>query len=98
LKEDLPDLKFDPDATHEESFPDDGYMTDRAECSCGWRSTSYWDGDDLAHDDWVRHTKGIHVYVVEGKGYDCKCRPDCEETFKTVEIRRLEKKLEDLRG
>ena len=96
VKEDLPDLKFDPYAQHEEIY-DGGYMVDWVRCSCGWRSNSYWDGDDLAHDEWVKHEHGIHVYVLEGTGYDCMCRVDCEETFKSVEIRRLEKRLEELR-
>lgn len=92
----MPDLLFDPDVNHAEHLSG-GYMTDWVECSCGWRSNSFWDGDDLAHDEWVKHKAGIHVYVLKGEGYGCGCRLECEETFKSMRVRELEEELEELK-
>ncbi len=30
-------------------------MDDTCVCTCGWRSRTYWDGDDLAYQEWVKH-------------------------------------------
>ncbi len=32
----------------------DGFC-DLVRCSCGWKSTEYWDGLEYAWDNWVKH-------------------------------------------
>lgn len=39
---------------HTPSTKGEGF-SDWVECSCGWRSHSYWDGVDFAMDEWKRH-------------------------------------------
>lgn len=38
---------------------------DQAQCSCGWTGNGYWDGADLAYDEWIRHANGEDVKVFE---------------------------------
>ena len=35
------------------------YMKDQCLCSCGWASTTYWDGAEYAFDEWIKHVKKI---------------------------------------
>jgi hypothetical protein len=37
-----------------------GSLLDQAKCSCGWESQTYFDGQEYAHADWVRHAKAAH--------------------------------------
>jgi hypothetical protein len=30
-------------------------LSDHCECSCGWKSPGYWDGQEYAFDDWQKH-------------------------------------------
>lgn len=32
---------------------------DQGACSCGWRGKGYWDGADLAYDDWMKHIEAV---------------------------------------
>lgn len=32
-------------------------MSDRCVCLCGWQGTWFWDGEDLAWDEWAEHAK-----------------------------------------
>ena len=34
-------------------------LDDSYHCSCGWKSKPYWDGADLAHNDWLEHIKAL---------------------------------------
>jgi hypothetical protein len=34
-------------------------MTDVALCECGWISRGYWDGRDLALDEWDEHLENV---------------------------------------
>ena len=34
-------------------------LSDQYECSCGWKSSGYWDGSEWAWDEWIKHAKGI---------------------------------------
>lgn len=42
---------------HEFKWLDAGFMLDQAECSCGWRSQVYFDGDVYAWHEWKNHVK-----------------------------------------
>lgn len=33
------------------------HMVDQYECSCGWKSASYWDGAEWAYDEWLEHVE-----------------------------------------
>ena len=35
------------------------YMIDQCLCSCGWKSTTYWDGPEYAFNEWIEHAKKI---------------------------------------
>ena len=39
-------------------------MDDTCVCSCGWKSNTYWDGNDLAYADWVTHIKERGAIVI----------------------------------
>lgn len=39
------------------TYKGDGGHGDRYECSCGWESNTYWDGDHWAWQEWVDHIK-----------------------------------------
>ncbi len=30
-------------------------MLDELQCTCGWKSKPYWDGADIAWDEWIEH-------------------------------------------
>lgn len=34
-------------------------LADQAGCSCGWVGPVYWDGADLAKDQWEKHVAKI---------------------------------------
>ncbi|MEK7602078.1 MAG: hypothetical protein AAB472_01140 [Patescibacteria group bacterium] len=42
-------------AGHAGSYKEAGHMCDSYSCSCGWKSTGYFDGYEYAYDDWVKH-------------------------------------------
>ena len=49
--------KFAEDPTkppHRLSYTGEG-MSDVCSCSCGWESSGYWDGQEYAFDEWVKH-------------------------------------------
>ena len=35
------------------------YMTDRIECSCGWKSFCFFDGMSYAFSDWKKHINKV---------------------------------------
>lgn len=40
---------------HEGKYKSAGYMLDSWECSCGWQSRPYFDGDHWAEAEWKKH-------------------------------------------
>lgn len=47
-------------AKPEHAFTIEGVtMDDTLVCACGWKSQTYWDGDDLAYSDWLKHLEGL---------------------------------------
>lgn len=46
--------------------------TDQIECSCGWKSNGYWDGDHWAEDEFNKHLDEVQskvkIYDTRGTG------------------------------
>jgi hypothetical protein len=49
------------DRIQESALPEHSYdnigvtVFDQGVCSCGWLGSNFWDGGDLAFDEWVKH-------------------------------------------
>lgn len=35
---------------------------DTAHCSCGWKGSPYWDGSNLAFNEWCNHVQSVRVH------------------------------------
>ncbi len=45
------------DLGHVPEYQNPTYMTDGYICSCGWKSRTYFDGEEYAFDEWKRHAQ-----------------------------------------
>lgn len=46
-------------ASPEHTFTIEGVtMDDTLVCACGWKSETYWDGQEWAYEEWLKHLVG----------------------------------------